>query len=92
MRNDSVETLLSRHYGSIAPAPSDLEQRLLRSTRQRAQEMRQQDQLAERIRDLRVSRRRALHLVALGSAGLGLLSVAVSALETSIKGQEPAFS
>ena len=28
MQNDSIDTLLLRHYGSAAPAPVDLEQRL----------------------------------------------------------------
>ncbi len=30
MRNDSIETLLLRHYGSTAQAPIDLEETLLR--------------------------------------------------------------
>ncbi|MBO0778561.1 MAG: hypothetical protein J2P37_07000 [Ktedonobacteraceae bacterium] len=80
MHNDSIETLLLRHYGSAAPTPPALEQRLLRGAYQDKQELRRQQQVATRIREYRLSRRRAVRLVAIGSAGLGLLSVALESV------------
>jgi len=37
MHNDSLETLLLRHYGNTAPTPSALEARLVASVRQEAE-------------------------------------------------------
>jgi hypothetical protein len=74
MYNDSIETLLLRHYGSAAPAPSTLEHQLIASVRQEAASLQQQERVATRIRTQRVSRRRAVRLVAIGSAGISLLS------------------
>lgn len=88
MQNDSLETLLLRHYGSTAPAPDGLEQRLSASVRQEVGEMqRQQYHVATR----RVNRRSAVRLVALGSAGLGLLGFGmegIQMLESALAGQD----
>lgn len=91
MHNDSIETLLSRHYGSTASTPSGLEERLHASLRQETVEMRQEEHLATRLRTRQVSRRRAVSLVALGTAGLGILSIGMEGLqllETALAGQE----
>jgi hypothetical protein len=82
MHNDSIETLLLRHYGHTAPTPPALEQRLIASVRTQAAELRQQQHIATRIRNKRISRRRVIGLVALSSAGLGLLSVGLEILQT----------
>jgi hypothetical protein len=91
MHNDSIETLLLRHYGSLAPIPPALEQRMLASVRCEAEELQHQRLMATRIRNHRVSRRRALCFVAMGSAGLGLLSAGLEGLqmlEAGLMGQE----
>ena len=80
MRNDSIETLLLRHYGSAAPAPADLEARLLASVQQQAAEASARERTASAWRERRVSRRRVLRLVAFGSAGLGVLSIGLEGL------------
>ncbi len=91
MYNNSIETLLSRHYGSTAPTPSDLEQRIVASVR-REVENAQRHQLATRsIREQRLSRRRIVQMVAIGSTGLGILSAGLEglqALETSLLAQD----
>lgn len=91
MYNDSIETLLLRHYGSTAPAPQALEQQMVRSIRQEAAELQRQQGIARRIRTYRMNRRRAVRLVAIGSAGLGLLSIGMEglqALEMALLGQD----
>ena len=91
MYNDSIETLLLRHYGNTAPAPPMLEQQLIASTRREAAEMRQQQNVASHIRQRRVSRRKAVRLVAIGSAGLGVLSIGLEGLrlvEAALLGQD----
>lgn len=91
MQNDSIEVLLLRHYGSMAPVPTGLEQRVSASIQQEAGVMQQQQRVAANLRTQRVSRRRAVRLMAIGSAGLGLLSVgleSVHMLETSLLGQD----
>lgn len=93
MYNDSVETLLLRHYGSSASTPPQLEQRLVASVRQEAALMSQRHALAQRLQTRRVSRRRAVQLVAIGSAGLSLLSLGMEtfqAVEASLLGQDSA--
>ena len=80
MRNDSIETLLLRHYGSAAPAPLDLEARLLTSMQEQAAEMNARERIASAWRERRVSRRRVLRLVAFGSAGLGVLGIGLEGL------------
>jgi hypothetical protein len=47
-----------------------------------AAELRQQQRIATRIRHNRISRRRLIGLVALSSAGLGLLSAGLESLQT----------
>jgi len=80
MRNDSIETLLLRHYGSAAPAPVDLEARVLASVQQQAAEISARGRTASAWRERPVSRRRVLRLVAFGSAGLGVLSIGLEGL------------
>ncbi|MDQ2905108.1 MAG: hypothetical protein ABI456_19620 [Ktedonobacteraceae bacterium] len=99
MQNDSIETLLLRHYGSAAPAPADLEQRLCASVRQQSQEAEAQQNMATILREKRISRRRATTLVAIGAAGVGALSFGLEglqALEAALSGQDtstrPAYS
>lgn len=91
MHNDSIETLLLRHYGSTAPTPSGLEQRLCASLQNEIAQQRLQYRVATRLRKHHVSRRKAVQFVAVGSASLGILSIgleALQALETSILGLE----
>ena len=98
MRNDSIETLLLRHYGSAAPAPVDLEARLLASVQAQAAEVSARERAASAWRERRVSRRRVLRLVALGSAGLGVVGIGLEGLrqvEASLLGQDtrkPAYT
>ena len=80
MRNDSIETLLLRHYGSAAPAPADLEARLLASVQGQAAEISAREQRARAWGERPVSRRRVLRLVAFGSAGLGVLGIGLEGL------------
>jgi len=91
MQNDSIETLLLRHYGSTAPIPVGLEQRLQAATHQQVAELRQQQHVAARLRAYRVNRRRAVRFVALSTAGLGMLSAGLSSLhllESALLGQD----
>jgi hypothetical protein len=98
MRNDSIETLLLRHYGSTAQAPVDLEHTLCASVRLEAVELEKEQQLITRLREQRVSRRHAVRLVAIGAAGLGGLSIALEGIrmvEAALVGQDvtkPAYS
>jgi hypothetical protein len=80
MEKDSIETLLSRHYGSTAPAPGSLEARLLASVRQEVREVREQQQRAAHLSQRRLSRRKAVQLVALGTAGVGVVSIGMEGL------------
>jgi hypothetical protein len=98
MRNDSIETLLLRHYGSTAQAPIDLENQLRASIRLETVELEKEQQIITRLRERRVSRRHAVRLVAIGAAGLGGLSIAlegVRMIEAALTGQDitrPAYS
>jgi len=98
MRNDSIETLLLRHYGNAAPAPVDLEARVLASVQQQATEISASESTASAWRERRVSRRRVLRLVAFSSAGLGVLSIGLEGLrqvEASLIGHDtskPAYT
>jgi hypothetical protein len=95
MHNDSIETLLLRHYGHTAPTPPLLEQRLVSSVRHKVVVRQQQAHLAANIRTHRMNRRRAVKLVAISSAGLGILGVGLEILETALSGTDntqPAFS
>lgn len=80
MQKDSIETLLSRHYGSTAPAPGTLEARLLAAVRQEAQEISEQQHVVERLSQRRLSRRKAVRLVALSTAGVGVVSLGMEGL------------
>jgi hypothetical protein len=82
MYNDSIETLLLRHYGHTALAPPLLEQQLVSSVRHEAAVRHQQERIAANIRAYRMNRRRAVKLVAIGSAGLGILGASLEMLET----------
>jgi hypothetical protein len=91
MRNDTIETLLLHHYGSTAQAPIDLEDTLRASIRLNAVELEKEQQLIIRLKEQRVSRRRAVRLVAIGAAGLGGLSIAlegVRMIEAALIGQD----
>ena len=81
MHNDSIETLLLRHYGSTAQVPTDLEQRLCASVRTEASELRQQAKRIAYWRQGRVSRRQAVKLVAMGATGLSALSIGMESLQ-----------
>lgn len=91
MPNDPIESLLSRHYGSTAPVPVKLEERLHASLRQEVSELREQQRVTERLRQQRFSRRRLLKLVTLGTAGLGVVSLGMEglrAVEAALTGQD----
>lgn len=86
MQNDSIDTLLLRHYGSSAPAPVDLEQRLSVLVRQECAEA----QASSRWNQRRVSRRRMLQMITLSSTGLGVLAVGINALQGNSR--KPAYA
>jgi hypothetical protein len=91
MSNDSLETLLLRHYGPTAPTPPDLEQQLVASTQQQAASMQQSQSFARRLETQKLSRRQVMRLVAFGSAGLGVISIGLESLhslEESLLGQD----
>jgi len=88
MHNDSIETLLARHYGSTAVDPVGLEQRLHASVRQQAVELAQEQEVVTRLRTSSVSRRQAVQLVALSSIGLSIVNLGLEVLETTIIGQD----
>jgi len=98
MRNESIETLLLRHYGNTAQAPLDFEEKLCASVRLEAAELDKEQQVITRLRERRVSRRHAVRLVAISTAGLGGLSMALEGmrmLEAAFTGQDvtrPAYS
>jgi hypothetical protein len=97
MRNDTIETLLLRHYGRTAQAPTDLEDTLRASLRSTEVELEKEQQLITRLREQRVSRRHAFRLVTI-EAGLESLNLAlegVRVIETALIGQDvtkPAYS
>jgi hypothetical protein len=91
MRNDSIETLLLRHYGSAASAPVGLEARVLASVQQQAAEISANERTASAWGERPVSRRRVLRLVAFSSASLGILSIGFEGLrqvEASLTGHD----
>ena len=98
MENDSIETLLLRHYGNLAPAPLALEPRLLASVRVETAEAREQQQVIIRLREKRVSRRQIFKLVSPRKAGIGLLVVGLEGLQSiesalvSHNSTQPAYS
>lgn len=98
MRNDTIETLLLRHYGSNTQAPMDLEDTLCASIQLKEVESEKEQQLITRLRERRISRRHAVRVVAIGAAGLGGLSLALEGMrmiEAALIGQDitqPAYS
>src|SRR5258708_40284092 len=80
MQNDSLETLLLRHYGSGAQAPIGLEEKLYAATRAEAMELGKQQMVATQLRERRVSRRYAVRLVAIGTAGIRGVGLAMEGL------------
>lgn len=88
MYNDSIDTLLLRHYGPHGPTPDALEQRLVNSVRQDATTQQQDERTVIRVLKHRMSRRRAMMLVAIGSGGLGLLTASLEVLDTAILGRD----
>ena len=86
MHKNSVETLLTRHYGSAAVAPAGLEQRLQASIRQQVMRSAQEQRTMQRA----VSRRRAVQFVALSSLAVGVVNLGLEMLETTLVGQEAA--
>jgi hypothetical protein len=90
MRNDSIETLLLRHYGGAAPAPVDLEQQLSAMVRTEAVSERARQQALSGWNERRVSRRKILQLVTFTSAGISALAVGVNALQGTPR--KPAYS
>lgn len=88
MFNDSVETLLLRHYGHDGPTPVALEQRLVNSVRQAAMTQQREERAAIRVFKHPMSRRRAMMLVAVGSSGLGLVTASLEVLNTAIFGRD----
>ena len=98
MENDSIEALLQRHYGNLAPTPHALEQRLFAAVRVEAQAERKQQQMATNLREKRVSRRQVFRLASPRRAGIGLLVVGLEGLQSlesalnSHDGTQPAYS
>jgi len=88
MPKDSLETLLLRHYGDTAPVPTGLEEQLCASVLQQAHELYQEQQVATHLRQRRISRRHAVRLVAIGTAGLGILSAGLEVFEAALAGQQ----
>ena len=98
MVDSSIETLLLSHYGSSAPVPIDLVEKLCASVRLEEAELAKEQQVITHLKERRVSRRHAVRLVAISAAGLGGLSMAlegVRTLEAAFTGQDvtkPAYS
>ncbi len=90
MQNDSIETLLLRHYGSEAPAPADLEEQLSARIRREAAALQERQRSVSAWNQRRVSRRRVLQLVTFSSAGLSVLAVGINTLQGSPR--KPAYS
>ena len=88
MHDDTIETLLLRHYGHAAPVPTLLQQRLVSSVRDEMRIKQQQERVAANIRAYRINRRRAVKLVAISSAGLGLLGAGLGILEHALSGTD----
>lgn len=93
MRNDSIESLMQRHYGSTAHTPARLEQRLHASVQNTEMESQRQQMTTARMRERRMSRRQAMRFVAssAGTTGLGLLNIgleSLQSLEDALIGQE----
>jgi len=85
MQNDSIETLLLRHYGSTAPVPVELEQKLSAVVRRETAAEYTRQQAVNRWNEQRVSRRKVLRLVTFTSAGVGVLAVGFNAIQGTTK-------
>ena len=71
MQKDSLESLLLRHYGNTAKAPTGLEERLLAFVDQEVEESRKEQRVAANFQQKCVSRRQAFKLFARGTARVG---------------------
>ncbi len=88
MHNDSIETLLARHYGSTAVAPAGLEQRLHAAVRQQTAEVLREQAMASSTYTHPVSRRRAVQWVAMSSLGVSIVNMGLEALDATLTGSE----
>jgi hypothetical protein len=91
MHNDSLENLLLRHYGNTAPTPHALEQHLIAAVHRETAQQQHRQKVVQHVHTYRISRRRAIQLVAISSTGLGLLSVGMESLhsiEMALLGQD----
>jgi hypothetical protein len=86
MHNDSIETLLLRHYGTTAQVPVDLEDTLLATIQLDEVELEKEQQLITRLRERRISRRHAVRIVTIeaGLEGLSLALEGVRAIESAL--------
>lgn len=80
MQNDSLDTLLLRHYGPHSAAPEALEQQLSASVRREAASIEEREAEVVAWHQRRFSRREAVRLVAAGAAGAGALGFGMEAL------------
>lgn len=83
MRNDSIETLLLRHYGSGAPAPVDLEHQLSALVRAEAAAELARQQAVSKWSERRISRRRVLGLATFSGVGVSILALGANALRAA---------
>jgi hypothetical protein len=93
MRNDSIESLMQRHYGSTAHTPTGLEQRLHTSVQDTEVALQRKQRATARFLEQRMSRRQVLRLVTLSTAGLGILNIGLEGLqafEGALVGQKAA--
>ncbi|HLI70649.1 MAG TPA: hypothetical protein VKV19_12900 [Ktedonobacteraceae bacterium] len=92
MRNDSIETLLLRHYGSAAPVPVNLEQQLKMMVHREAA----RQQTVSNWNQRRISRRRVLQLVTFSGASVGAaVAVGINTLHNTLTAhtvRRPAYS
>ena len=90
MGNDTIETLLLRHYGATAQTPVDLQDSLSAAIRLEAVELEKEQQLVTRLRERRISRRHAVRIVTIDASlqGLSLAIEGVRVIEAALKGQD----
>lgn len=88
MHNDSIDQILLRHYGNSASAPVDLETRISKAVQREIRSTREQQNQTSRLRTYRLSRRKAIQLVALGTAGASLLSACLTTLQSTLSEPE----
>jgi hypothetical protein len=65
-----------------------LEQRIINSVRQDALKQQQEERAVTRVLKHPMSRRRAMKLVTLGSAGLGLVAASLEVLDATLFGRD----